>query len=311
MNAIQIKKQKEYHNRIDANILKNINNPSIKKTKKKVFTNDIKKAISELAGINDIKGIITILENFVQGVTDYKVNSNEYNINKFLPWLKGETSNLPYKVFKVGNSKLPFLNFSTLPIVTCSGSGICETYCYSLKAWRYPSAFLSQVQNTLLMFKFNIIEDELNKLIYNKRTKLGKLNKIDFRLYVDGDFNTLEDLTNWMNLLKKNNKVKTYGYSKSLNLFLQLSDMAYNFPKNYALNLSNGGIYDSLKPYLINLPFVRGNFTAIKSTKKDIRKQFKNKVFICPGNCGTCTNIGHACGNMDTFKNIEIVIPIH
>ena len=278
---------------------------------KKIFNSDIKKQISILASKNNKKGIITILENFVQGVTDYKVNSNEYNINKFLPWLKGETDNLPYKVFKIGNSKLPFLNFSTLPIVTCIGSGECEIYCYSLKAWRYPSAFLSQVQNTLLMFRFNIIEDELNKLIYNNRTKLGKLDKIDFRLYVDGDFNTLENLTDWMNLIKKNSKIKTYGYSKSLNLFLQLVDDGYEFPSNYALNLSNGGIYDSLKPYLIGLDFVRGNFTAISSTKKDIRKQFKNKVFICPGNCGTCTNIGHACGNLDTFKNMEIVIPIH
>ena len=278
---------------------------------KKIFNNDIKKQISILAGINDIKGIITILENFIQGVTEYTTGSNEYYISKFLPWLKGETDNLPFKVFKIGNSKLPFLNFSTLPIVTCAGSGICETYCYSLKAWRYPSAFLSQVQNTLLMFRFNIIEKELNKLIYNKRTKLGKLDKIDFRLYVDGDFNTLENLTDWMNLLKKNNKVKTYGYSKSLNLFLQLSDMKYNFPKNYALNLSNGGIFDSLKPYLMELSFVRGNFTAINSTKKDIRKQFKNKVFICPGTCGKCTSIGHACGNLDKFNNMEIVIPIH
>ena len=61
----------------------------------------------------------------------------------------------------------------------------------------------------------------------------------------------------------------------------------------------------------MNLSFVRGNFTAIKSTKKDIRKQFKNKVFICGGDCGNCTKIGHACGDMSTFKNMEIVIPIH
>ena len=278
---------------------------------KKIFTNDIKRKISELAGKNDRAGIITILENFVEGVTDYKVNSNEYNINKFLPWLKGETNTLQFKMFKIGNSKLPFLNFSTLPVVTCIGAGICKDYCYSFKAWRYPASFLSQVQNTLLMFEFNAIENELIKLIYNKRTKLGKLDKIDFRLYVDGDFNTLDNLTDWMNLLKKHSKIKAYGYSKSLNLFLQLSDMEYNFPKNYALNLSNGGIYDSLKPYLMGLHFVRGNFTAIKSTKKDIRKQFKNKVFVCPSKCGECTSIGHACGNLDKFKNIEIVIPIH
>ena len=75
--------------------------------------------------------------------------------------------------------------------------------------------------------------------------------------------------------------------------------------------MSNGGIYDSLKTFLINEPFVRGNFTAVKGDKKTIRKQFKNKIFICPGDCGSCTNIGHACGNMDVFQNMEIVIPIH
>ena len=276
---------------------------------KKIFNNKIKKEISILAGNNDINGIKTILNNFIEGITEYKNGSNEYHIIKFLSWLNGDTEKLPFNVFKIGNSKLPFLNFSTLPIVTCPGSAECEIYCYSLKAWRYPSAFLSQVQNTLLMFKFHIIENELHKILNSN--KFNKLDKIDFRLYVDGDFSNIKDLKNWMELLKDNSKINAYGYSKSLNLFLQLSDMKYKFPENYALNLSNGGLYDNLKQFLINLPFVRGNFTAIKSNKKDIRKQFKNKVFICPGDCGDCTNIGHACGNLDKFKNIEIVIPIH
>ena len=276
---------------------------------KKIFNNDIKKQIADLASKNNKKEIITILENFLQDSTQFKKGSNEYYISKFLPWLKGDTDKLPFNVFKIGNSKLPFLNFSTLPIVTCAGSGECEIYCYSLKAWRYPSAFLSQVQNTLLMFNFYIIETELNKII--NKSKFKNLDKIDFRLYVDGDFSNIKDLKNWMKLLKKNSKINTYGYSKSLNLFLQLVDSKFNFPKNYVLNLSNGGIYDSLKKFLINESFVRGNFTAVKGDKKTIRKQFKNKIFICPGDCGSCTNIGHACGNMDVFQNMEIVIPIH
>ena len=135
---------------------------------KKIFNNDIKKQIADLASKNNKKEIITILENFLQDSTQFKKGSNEYYISKFLPWLKGDTDKLPFNVFKIGNSKLPFLNFSTLPIVTCAGSGECEIYCYSLKAWRYPSAFLSQVQNTLLMFNFNIIETELNKIIKDK-----------------------------------------------------------------------------------------------------------------------------------------------
>lgn len=276
---------------------------------KKIFNNDIKNQIAKLSSENNKKDIITILENFIEGVTDYKVNSNEYNIIKFLPWLKGDTKKLPFNVFKIGNSKLPFLNFSTLPIVTCVGSGDCEVYCYSLKAWRYPSAFLSQVQNTLLMFEFDIIKNELNKI--TNKTKFKNLDKIDFRLYVDGDFSSIKDLKNWMELIKDNKKINSYGYSKSLNLFLQLVDGGYNFPKNYVLNLSNGGKFDTLKKFLINEHFVRGNFTAIKGDIKTIRKQFKNKVFICPSKCGTCTNVGHACGNNTIFKGMEIVIPIH
>ena len=276
---------------------------------KKIFNNSIKKDISELASKNNKKDIITILENFIDGNTNFKKGSNEYFISKFLPWLKGETNKLPFNVFKIGNSKLPFLNFSTLPIVTCAGSGECEIYCYSLKAWRYPSAFLSQVQNTLLMFDFDIIKNEFKKVL--NRPKFQNLNKIDFRLYVDGDFSNNTDLINWMELLKENKKVNSYGYSKSLNIFLDVTDDGYKIPSNYVLNLSNGGIYDSLKQFLINKDFVRGNFTAVRGDIKTIRKQFNNKVFVCLGDCGSCTKIGHACGNMDVFNKMEIVIPIH
>ena len=276
---------------------------------KKIFNNSIKRNISELASKNNKKDIITILENFIDGNTNFKKGSNEYFISKFLPWLKGETNNLPFNVFKIGNSKLPFLNFSTLPIVTCAGSGECEIYCYSLKAWRYPASFLSQVQNTLLMFDFDIIQNEFKKVL--NRPKFKKLNKIDFRLYVDGDFSNNTDLINWMELLRENKKVNAYGYSKSLNIFLDVTDKGYKIPSNYVLNLSNGGIYDSLKQFLINKDFVRGNFTAVKGDIKTIRKQFNNKVFVCLGDCGSCTKIGHACGNMDVFNKMEIVIPIH
>ena len=282
---------------------------------KKIFRNDIKKNISEYAIKNDIPSIITILENFLQGVKNIKTSTNEYHILKFLNWLK-YGGKLPHAVFTIGNVKLPFLSFSSLPGVTCPGADICLDYCYSFKAWRQPGAFLRQVQNTILMINnFNTIEKELYKTIYLKNGNFRKafqdMNKIDFRLYVDGDFSSIKDLKNWMQLLKNNPVINSYGYSKSLNLFLQLHDTGFKFPENYVLNLSNGGKFDSLRPIMKNLYFVRGNFSAIKGSKKDIRKQFNNKVFICPGKCGTCTSKGHACGNMDIFNNMEIVIPIH
>jgi hypothetical protein len=277
---------------------------------KKVFTNEIKTQISKLAGVNDRDGIRVILNNFIEGHTEYKVNSNEYHIRRFLSWLDGETEELQFEMFKVGNSKLPFLNFSTLPVVTCIGAGACKTYCYSFKAWRYPASFLRQVQNTLLMSEFDTIKRELKRVL--NTSQFRDLEKVDFRLYVDGDFFTETDLVNWMELIRDNPRLITYGYSKSLNLFLKLHDEGYKFPSNYALNLSNGGKYDDLKKFLKGLYFVRGEFTAMKVEKgENIRDNFDHKVFVCPSVCGECTNIGHACGNLDTFKDFEIVIQLH
>lgn len=308
----------------------------------KKFTNDIKKDISKLVINNDIEELKTYLNKLVTSINKYAYNeydknqlkpgSNEYNIIKFLNWLeltedyqiltsdgiktkKRFNKNLPYNIFKIGNSKLPFLNFSTLPGETCPGAGSCLNYCYSFKAWRYPASFFSQCQNTLLMINnFKTIENELNKILSTNKFK--NMTKIDFRLYVDGDFNNFQDLINWMELLKKLPQISAYGYSKSLNLFLSLSDENYQFPNNYVLNLSNGGVFDSLHKFLIKLPFVRGNFEGLnikKDTKlSEIKKTYPNKkVFLCPGVCGSCTKIGHACGNLDTFKDYSIIIPIH
>ena len=277
------------------------------------FTNDLKKEISTLVINNDKAKLINYLEN-LKSNDKIIPGGNEYYLRKFLSWLKlgGE---LPFSVFKVGNSKLPFLNFSTLPGETCPGAGACLNYCYSFKSWRYPASFFSQCMNTLLMINnFDIIETELKKII--NLPKFKNMDKIDFRLYVDGDFANYEQIINWMNLLHKLPKISAYGYSKSLNLFLELSDQGFKFPKNYVLNLSNGGKFDSLHKFLIDLPFVRGNFEGLnikKGTKlSEIKKTYPNKkVFLCPGTCGDCTSIGHACGNLDVFKNYSIVLPIH
>lgn len=60
-----------------------------------------------------------------------------------------------------GNSKLPYIAYSELPMSTCPGAGACGVYskdnstgsvvgwCYSFKAWRYPGAFTRQFMNTL------------------------------------------------------------------------------------------------------------------------------------------------------------------
>ena len=234
--------------------------------------------------------------------------------------LNNDFNYIPYNILTQGNNKLSFLSFSTLPLITCPGAEDCKIYCYSLKAFRYPGAFFRQCQNTILMsHNFDVIAKQLNK--YNE-IALKNNTKIDFRLYVDGDFSNLNDLINWMTLLKVSKNINSYGYSKSKHLFLELYNQGFKYPNNYKLNLSNGSKFDFLDDDLLKLDFVRGRFISYKfdkkvdvllltkDHKKEIRSNFKNKVFICPGLCDSCTNKGHACG-LDTFNNMDIIIPIH
>ena len=275
--------------------------------------------LMNLINNNDLKGCIKYLDNNIKTGKSWINESNKFKI--FLNnIINNNFDYIPYKIFSQGNSKLSFLSFSTLPLITCPGAKDCKIYCYSLKAFRYPGAFFRQCQNTILMkYNFNIIANQLNK--YNK-IAINKNTNIDFRLYVDGDFNDLNDLINWMTLLKTCKNINSYGYSKSKHLFLQLHDNKFKYPSNYKLNLSNGSKFDFLDDELLKLDFVRGRFISYKfnkkintlnltkDNKKEIRNNFKNKVFICPGKCDTCTNKGHACGS-DTFNNMDIIIPVH
>jgi len=101
-----------------------------------------------------------------------------------------------FSIFALGgNSKLPFVAFSTLPGVTCPGAGDCMDFCYSYRAWRYPAAFARQVQNTWLMrFKPQAIADAFQAIAAKRPAGF------DFRLYVDGDFSGVDDVILWMDL---------------------------------------------------------------------------------------------------------------
>ncbi len=275
------------------------------------FDNKIKMQLAQMCGNNDLFGLIDSLENLLPNFDVNIKNGNGYHIQKFIAFLYSYIDNpmeskLPYSMLKKGNMKLPFYSFSTLPIVTCMGSGDCENWCYSLKAWRYPSSFFRQAQNTILMSNFERIRKEVLRL--DAKVKV----KTEFRLYVDGDFNTSTDLVNWMELLKECKQLNAYGYSKSFPLFLDLYDNGYEFPDNYTLNLSNGGQYDFLTDAMKKIPITRGKFYAIKVPKgKKLKDMFEHKVFQCPIKCGSCTRIGHACGNQTVFKDMDIVIAMH
>jgi hypothetical protein len=218
-----------------------------------------------------------------------------------------DAGRLPHEIFAMtGNVKLPFVAFSTLPIVTCPGAGDCKGYCYSLRAWRYPAAFLRQCMNTLL-------------LRFNRRAIVeafkGLPAGITFRLYVDGDFDNGSTLLFWMNLLSQRQDIACYGYSKSWELFLA---HPLPFPANYVLNISSGSRYDAdagMRQRMLELPITRGEFIAVKLSRKhpkgfkkyddadyhrDVRDsaaaEGHGKVFSCRGVCGACTSKGHACG---------------
>lgn len=222
---------------------------------------------------------------------------------------------------KSGNSKLPFVSFSSLPGVTCPGAGECLTFCYSFRAWRYPAAFCRQASNAWLM-RFN------KPAIVRAFCDLFKVKKLangfDFRLYVDGDFSSVQDLEFWQSLLKTAPSVRAYGYSKSFAEFLTYAESGQTFASNYLVNLSSGhNSDDTTAQAFAALPVVRGAFKAVplgyavkssdhgtKEHNKALRQAYGQKAFTCPGKCGECTPSGHACGS-DKFKGIDIIIAVH
>jgi hypothetical protein len=211
-----------------------------------------------------------------------------------------------------GNSKLPFYAFSTLPGVSCPGAGNCLSFCYSFSSWRHPTAFAVQAGNALLMrFYTCAIEKAFHDIPDN----------VTFRLYVDGDFSSDQDIKLWFNLIGQRPTIKVYGYSKSLKL---LADYTGIMPANYMLNLSSGHNADKDTVKAVKqLPIYRGEFIAVdigrkvrsvdhgtSDTNTTLRQTYKSKAFPCPGKCGTCTPAGHACGS-DRFKGIDIIIAVH
>lgn len=224
-----------------------------------------------------------------------------------------------FSVFAEGNSKLPFYAFSTLPGVTCPGAGECIAFCYSYRAWRYPSAFFRQCQNAYLM-RFN--RDAIVASLHNIVQENPK--GFDFRLYVDGDFSSQGDVDFWMLMLASYPSIKAYGYSKSFALLLDFVNGGGVVPDNYRLNISSGHNADDATVNAIRKhSFVRGDFVAVsigrkikasdygtKAVNDALRSRFDAKIFPCPGKCGSCTNVGHACGS-DVFKGRIIAIAVH
>ena len=231
-----------------------------------------------------------------------------------------------WTIFPKGNSKLPFHHFGTMMILTCPGAGTgpegCVNWCYTLKSIRYPETFFRLLQNTILIMR-------QDQAILDAWMKLP--GKSTVRLYVDGDFDSLDTLIFFMDACKLRGDLTVYGYSKSWALFLEYDQKFGNWPTNYFLNLSSGSIYgEAIKQRMLKLPICRGEFVALptpepmplkdhdpiswarwaKALKEIGRKHGYEKSFICPGRCGTCTPKGHACGSRQ-FQDIPVLIGIH
>jgi len=296
--------------------------------------------IAGLAARTDIARLKNVLENYlldydsnqltfdldysalesVGGLSDEERATWQYYTVKFLEWLNNmETGKVPFTIFAKGNSKLPFYSFSNLPIVNCPGRGECAKWCYSLKAWRYPAGFFRQVQNTLLVR----LQHSALKAAWDKLP-----NGCDIRLYVDGDFDSMESLQFWFNRMNERKDLRVYGYSKSWMLFLNHEKAGGEFPENYTLNLSSGSRYGAdIRSEMEALPIVRGNFTAFEipadirakheaaMVREVAKKNGTRKTFVCPGKCGECMLVKgknrHACGEKELMKNVNVVIATH
>ena len=167
---------------------------------------------------------------------------------------------------------------------------------------------------------------------YDQEKIINSFNSIktnsSFRLYVDGDFSTVNDVKFWFNLLKTREDISCYGYSKSWDL---IYDCKGNYPNNYNLNLSSGGkAQNTSKADMLTLSITRGEFIAVPVSKlakdkqkirfslpeyhQEVRQQGKaltgTNGFSCPGKCGDCASGSHACGS-SKFAGIPIYIGVH
>jgi len=290
---------------------------------------DRKQALQYVESIENLEGLKALLVDCVANGNPSEKGTWSFYADKLLNWLEnGMQGKPPFSIFrKNGNKKLPFYAFSSLAFADCPGKGACMKYCYSLKAWRYPAAFFRQVQNSLLMrFKWEAIDKAWQTIPQGKTV----------RLFVDGDFPTVEIIKAFMELIKAREDLTIYGYTKSWKEFVSLHASGYVFPGNYVINQSNGSKWEKtgIANAFANLPIVRGKFDAVEVAKhfikskayqdkanpgsdlyrKAVREKLKamtNKVFACPGNCGNCLPNGrHACGSKE-FAGVTIGIGIH
>ena len=256
------------------------------------------------------------------------------DLNKLRDLVQDKDCSPRFSILIQGNTKLSFLSYSELPIVTCPGAGECAEFCYSLKAFRYPAAFCRMAQNTWLRQKPSgraHIEDSFSSYC-DYAEYWGET--IDFRLFVDGDFADSESVDFWMGLIKSKPILKAYGYSKSFKLLTNWQKNGGQFPSNYTLNMSSGhNASQALIKAAADLPITRGDFIAVQTPTKwknadygsaaynrelvdTYKAETGKKAFPCPGKCDSCRMVKgknvHACGDSSAkMRGLDIIIAMH
>ena len=161
--------------------------------------------LARLALANDLPGLAKLVA-AIPG-DPAKAGTTKFYAVRFLEWFADQSGPARFSVFmETGNSKLPFYAFSSLPGFDCPGAGAClygdneftpdnfgKGWCYSFKGWRYPAAFFRQLQNSLLL------RNQAGRALIAKQFHEIPAGRT-LRLYVDGDFASLEILRFWMDL---------------------------------------------------------------------------------------------------------------
>jgi hypothetical protein len=227
-----------------------------------------------------------------------------------------------------GNTKVPYVCWSALPVVTCPGMGECGRFCYSLRAWRNPSAYGRQLWATIVLrFYRRRIIDAWRALPLN----------LIVRLYVDGDIDSFETLLFWFNLCGQRPDLRVYGYTKSWHLMLRWHKQGRPFPPNYMVNVSSGSRFDddpAMRQAMLDLPAARGEFIVVKVRGEGTlwprgferygSKAYHEAVYAeakrlgikgasCGGDCGACGNGTPWCLGINpdgTRKDSLIELPV-
>jgi len=166
-----------------------------------------------------------------------------------------EKSKTTGKLFANGNHKLDKSVgvFSLPPIKTCVNCSTCAKTCYANQAYK-------QYENSRKAWDYN---HELSKTdkFYNETCKqLNKGNKKIIRLHSSGDFYNDDYIQKWYNIIKDNQDIQFYTYTKNKNALI-LNDLSncnviYSFIngyRNYGSKEYCEMLHDKFGAYVCNL----------------------------------------------------------